>query len=205
MENKYVEIMNQIEVDEAMKARILARIQENGIEKEKWFSSWKQVFPALACILLLCVVGIRYFGIEKNEGNSTTIINPITEAASLKELEQLAGYEIKEITNFPFTLTNVQYVYYDMEDFQLSEITYISDTEELTYRQSIGEEDNSGVYNNYEQKNEIEYNGITITLQGDNNNFKLLTWTSNQYSYSLFVEQGMEESTWMEILNQIIG
>ena|GEM_PF-182259 len=83
----------------------------------------------------------------------------ILEVSSLSELEASIGFDVEELTGLPFEVTEVAYVnFFD----EFAQVDYRgSNGEEITYRKSVGTEDNSG---NYEEFDNI----VTITVNTGN-------------------------------------
>lgn len=84
----------------------------------------------------------------------------------------------------------------------LAEIRYYGAAEErLDYRKSMGEEDNSGVYLEFDRVQEEEANGIQVTLKGDADRVYLILWQKDGFSYSIYGEEGIpieEAAEWLE-------
>lgn len=208
LENKYKQAMDHVEVDDAMKARILAHIQNENLsnEKTKTFPFWKRWIPAFACLLVVGILsGVMYLkqlnSSSENEQN-TMIVNPITAVEDLDELNEICGFGNKEIENLPFEVTRVDYICYvsGEEEIHLAEITYYGENDELIYRKSKGEEDNSGRYDTYlDNVTEILFD-TEVLLRGENGMYKLVTWSKDGYSYSLYDENGLDASRWKTIL-----
>lgn len=115
------------------------------------------------------------------QDEAISIAADIVECSSAEELSELVGFDIKDLSGLPFDVTETTYISY----WGLAEITYIGDGKELTYRKSIGDEDNSGDYNSYEDTMAIDTDAACLTLKGANNGYNLCTWQKDGYSYSL--------------------
>lgn len=55
----------------------------------------------------------------------------------------------------------------------------------VTYRQSLGTEDNSGDVTAYEKEISVTIDGCSVTLKGDGQQFFLAVWSDGTYSYSI--------------------
>ena len=50
----------------------------------------------------------------------------------------------------------------------------------------------SGDYNQYEQILDKVVNGVDITIKGNHDKYYLATWTTQDFSYSLSVDEGID-------------
>lgn len=210
--NKYKQAFDQVNVDDAMKARILAHIQNEKItgKKTKYLPFWKRFVPAVASLLIVGLIGgilLRKqpestIGIDPN----TQITNPVTIVGSLEELNKIITFENKEIENLPFDITYVEYIcyVYGTSETHMAEITYYGQNEKLTYRKSQGEEDNSGIYITYSDTRTMVISETEITFRGEEGIYELAFWIKDGYFYSLYDENGLDESDWQTILEGFI-
>jgi hypothetical protein len=77
----------------------------------------------------------------------------------------------------------------------LAEVTYGSGDNEISYRKGRGTEDISGDYNNYNEMTEMDINGMTITLRGNDGRIFGAVWDDGEYSYSYYVTNGVSIGT----------
>ena len=84
-------------------------------------------------------------------------------------LIQLA-LKLRILSGIPFNVEHTEYTAYWQE---LAQVSYTGDDKTLIYRKSLGEEDNSGDYTNYENHLDIEVGRASVQLKGNGENFNL--------------------------------
>ena len=119
----------------------------------------------------------------------------MTEYASAAELEKAAGFPVRDLKTLPFNAVKSEY---RLIAGTIAEVNYYGeDTNkqdlDLSYRRSKGEEENSGVYNEYSVKKTEMLLGVPISMQGEGELFNLICWSDKFYSYSLYSESGITE------------
>lgn len=205
MKKEYDEIMEHIEVTPEMRRRVLQHIQEENISapspKILRFSSFKKYLSIAACFVILLVGAVALpHVLNGSEPEPPVLTGPnIVEAASLRELSELAGFEVTTDFTLPFEPKETTYCSYWNE---MAQIEYCGEEYSATYRQSLGTDDNSGDYNTYGDTIEIVVNHWTVTLKGNNGAYVLAVWTDGVYSYSLSLSPGVAEDIWRNSLGQ---
>lgn len=207
MKKRYDEIMEKIEVTEEMRSRILQNIQQADITphaKIVRFPSARKYLSLAACLAIL-FVGVLTVPSRLNpeQGNESEPLAPgsdIVTVSSAKELSDSVGFEIKDIPTLPFSVENVTYTVYWQE---LAQISYSGEGQTLTFRKSADEGDNSGNYIVYENIVEKTIDGNTLLLKGDGDTYSLVLWESDGYSYSLYFENGVQESDCIDVYIQV--
>lgn len=204
----YDELMEKLEVTPEMRQRILDRIaREEPLSspiKRVHFSIRQSYLAAAACLALLLAGGallslLRQPQITPGPQPSNVLTIPsIQEASSLAELSQLVGFEVQTDFTLPFAVEETGYCSYWGE---LAQVRFDGEDQSATYRQSIGEKDNSGDYNVYSDISEITVNGLTVTLNGQEGAYTLAVWTDGTYSYSLSLSSGVTQKAWQTILD----
>lgn len=203
MSSKYDQIMEHVHVTPQMRTRIL-KSASTPADKKINLS-----FPAragkhlllAACMVLIMGLGLilpRILRNKQEEGPLVTApINGMEEAGSLVQLEQAVGFEIRE-PRLPFTAE--KQIYTSLWG-TIAQIQYEDTSQNALFRQSKGEEDNSGDYNVYDQSLTISLDsGGTLTLKGDKSGFVLGIWTEDGYSFSLNLSEPVSQVQWMNIL-----
>jgi len=209
---KYNEIMGKIEVTDEMQSRILKNV-ENHFAGRK--SSRKRLwYPALGGV---AVAAMLMLIIRPWEGSNTPVGQnpPLTgkkppiieqggfgeEYRSAKELSNAVGFNVLEINNLPFKAKETNYTAID-KDF--AEITYSGEDNSLTYRKSVGTEDNSGDYNTYDYVGETEVDNIKVTVKGEAELLKLAFWTDGKYSYSIALDKSVTQKEMTDLIMEVI-
>ena len=116
---------------------------------------------------------------------------------SAEELSKAVGFNLFEINNLPFKAKETNYIAID-KDF--AEINYSGEENSLTYRKSVGTEDNSGDYNVYDYSGEIEINKIKVTVKGEAESLKLAFWTDGKYSYSISLDKAVTQKEMKDLI-----
>ncbi len=210
MSKSYDEIMEEIQVTDEMRDRILQNIAKTDIQKKppvkknSHFYRWQKYSLTAACLALLLVGAATLPGFWKNNGQEPsgagTEMNTgeqlvsgaqwgMQECSSVEALSEAAEFPIEELEQLPFTVQETNYIY--LGD-GLAEIRYSGTEEErLDYRKSAGEEDNSGVYLEFDRVQEEEVSGTKVTLKGDETYVYLILWQKDGFSYSIYTEEGI--------------
>lgn len=201
--------MNYITLTAAMKDRMIKNITENvgtnkkRNEKKNLFELHFKKIISLAACLLLIISGI-WFYVDHNASSQITsslpqYTPPFVEVNTLQELENNIGFDMEEL-DFPFTITDEIYIAYG----NMGEIQYIpSDSSRISYRKSFGDEDNSGDYNIYTNEETIVINGLDFTLKAFGDQYQLVNWSSDGYSYSLRFDEPVTKSELEDILSSV--
>ena len=202
MKSAYREIMDQVEVTEEMRERIL-----DGIEKKRsaqkagrqHIRSSLSIAACLALVFLGTVVVPQIFasGTEEPAQEQTTAANGMEDVDSTKVLSEKVGFEVRDLAGLPFTPERVTYTSLWGETAQ---ITYEGENQTVTYRKAPGDEDISGDYNAYDTVTETMAGEISVTLKGDGDGYVLALWKSDGYSYALSLENPVAEEEIIKIL-----
>lgn len=206
---QYDEIMDKIEVTEEMKIRILKNIQNSDVVSKSAdhiipLRAVKKYLSVAACfvVLLVGVFAIPKFLPQNNDDpNVLTSCSDIVTVLSAEELADTVGFDVEELDNLPFKVKETIYTSYWGE---LGEVSYIGENQSVTLRKSVGDEDNSGDYTDYDNHINIDVNGIKIELRGEGHLFYLAVWNRNGFSYSVSVENGISETDFVNMAGSII-
>lgn len=210
--------MEEIQVTDEMRDRILQNIANTEIQKKpsgkkiSHFYRWQKYSLTAACLALLLVGaatlpklwsgnGQETSGTE-NEMNTEELMSGsqwgMQECSSAETLSEAAGFPVEELEQLPFTVQETYYMY--LGD-GLAEIRYYGAAEErLDYRKSVGTEDNSGVYLDFDRVQGENVNGTKATLKGDEDCIYLILWQEDGFSYSIYYEEGIpaeEVAEWL--------
>ena len=198
---KYNEIMEYITVTPDMRTRVLENVSRITAAEEKTrkvipFTRWRRIAAMAACFAVLVIGGLALHNIRQQPGVTPVDVaeESITELSSLEELEAVYGFDIEEMTYLPFEVAETVY-----SDFfgEIAEVDYFSaDDESVTFRKSVGAEDNSGIYEEFEQETSIEIGEWDVTLKGSGEEYSLAVWNDGTYSYSVSTAAGYGEEVW---------
>ena len=206
--------MNKIEVDEAMRKRILSYVENLNLETEKAAKSREEskirqfrrrtvrnITAAAACIAILLVCTFAWPKLtgpgELETKESVSIANGMVEVKSIDELSAAVGFPVNEVEGLPFTVEKEVYISYWGE---MAQIEYTGEGETAVFRKGTGTDDVSGDYNVYSSVKEIMAGANPVTLKGENDVFTLAVWTDGNYSYSLDISKGLSEDEWSEMI-----
>lgn len=192
--------MAHIEVTDEMKSRILNNIQKADITAPQknviHFPDVKKYLPLAACFALLLVSVLTLLHALMPDSSDNPILAPnndIVKVSSIEELSNTVGYEVE----IPFVAEQIEYTAYWQE---MAQISYTGEGQTLIYRKSVGEEDNSGDYTDYQNCIEVEINTISVQLKGNAETFNLAIWNANGYSYSIQVGKGLSAEQFIELI-----
>lgn len=207
MSKSYHEIMEKIEVTDEMRTRILNNVSRqitNSPHNLVTFPSLRKLTSIAACIALLLIGGTMmknafYPLSPSTDQEMAGAVYGMEECTSVAELSQKAGYDIKDIpeSSIPFKVKSTSYTWCWNE---FAQIVYEGTDNSLTYRKTRGTDDISGDYNQYEQIVDKVVNGIDITVKGNSDKYYLAIWHTNDYSYSISLDEGIELETMSELL-----
>lgn len=204
MSETYKEAMNHIVVTEEMKLRILENIQHVNWEKKNVASFvWPKRYMAVAACLTVLIIGavsLTTLNIpnqpENPSGMQSGVLN-MTNASSADELSQLVGFEVQDLKDVPFDITEIQYTSYGGE---LAEIKYIGETQNLVFRKAAGNIDPSGDFASYSDTVTLDFDSISVTLKGESGAYALAIWQDGSYSYSMKSSVPLTKTEWTSVL-----
>ena len=209
---KYNEIMSKIEVTDEMQSRILKNVENHFADKKSSHKKlWYPVFGGVAAAAMLMLIIRPWEGSNSPVGQNPPITGnqpPIMEQggfgeeySSVEELSKAVGFDMFELNNLPFEAKETNYTAID-KDF--AEINYSGEENSLTYRKSVGTEDNSGDYNVYDYSGEIEINKIKVAVKGEAELLKLASWTDGKYSYSIALDKAVTQKAMTDMVIEVI-
>ena len=200
---KYDEVMEKLEVTPEMRARILQNVETQMAEPRKKPNRLRR-FAALAACLAILLVGAaalpKLISSPTPEESETTIANGMVEVASKEELSEAVGFPVKSAQSLPFFPQSIYYTSYWGE---MAQIDYAHGGSTACFRQSLGEEDNSGDWSEYPAKESFTVNGCAVTLKGERDSYTLGIWSDGTYSYSLSLSAGQPASVWAELIEGV--
>jgi len=128
--------------------------------------------------------------------SSSDAIGTATEAETLTHLSELAGFEVRELTDLPFDVASVTYTYLAGRGAQ---IVYAGeDGEEVVYTMSpevLPAVDPSS----YEDIMVIHSGGREIVLYGADKEYSLAVWEGDGYVYTLELVPARGQAIWRRI------
>lgn len=219
LSDHYHEIMEHIELTPEMRARILEHVQQADLSPDqaarepkketkkvtKFVNRRKYVGMAAGLVVLIAACAVMPNVLTKNgdqnqdqtpEGD-TQVTWDYQEYDSAQALSEQMGYEVSDIEGLPF---DPQTTVYASIGTDLAQIDYQTGDTSACYRKSLGTEDNSGDYNQYEKVDTVSAGDIQVELRGADDGYVLAVWTDGTYAYSLSLSQAQPEDVWEQLL-----
>ena len=200
---KYDEVMEKLEVTPEMRARILQNVETQMAEPRKKPNRLRR-FAALAACLAILLVGAmalpKFISSPVPEESETMIANGMVEVTSKEELSEAVGFPVKSAQSLPFFPQSIYYTSYWGE---MAQIDYANGGSMACFRQSLGEEDNSGDWSEYPAQKSLTVNGCAVTLKGEADSYTLAIWQDGTYSYSLSLSAGQPASVWAGLIEGV--
>ena len=204
----YEEIMEHVHVTPEMRNRVLKAVQQadfSGAPSSKTarFSALKRLSVLAACLAVVIAGALTLPDVwnpEGPEGSGVLLPSGPAEVSSAEELSRLAGFQMSDLEELPFTPEQITYSMFG----EVAQIDYRSGEERLSFRKGPGTEDISGDYTSYEQKMSVEIDGVSVTFRGNDGRFYLATWSEENFSFSLSCTMGLTQIEWEPLVSQAI-
>ena len=168
----------------------------------------KRVCGVMLAAMMVAAVSVTACGGQGSTGETVTVQrsedfvgmpNPFTDNATLEEAEEYAGFSpmaelsqvlgfsVPEVKNIPFEVTSTVYTN-GWNEFAQVEYQGKSQDEAVLFRKARGTDDISGDYNTYSDVKEVTVKEVSVTLKGDDGQYKLAIWQQDGFAYSLNYE-----------------
>lgn len=132
------------------------------------------------------------------------LINPMTEADTLADLADMAGFDI-QVPDSVEGSDSCRYFFYDA-DGGLAEVRYLDEDGNVicTIRKAPGEGDISGLYECYSVTHKIEVEGSgTVDISGNGQEYGAARWTSGDYAYSIVMDDMISQEAILDLVSQV--
>lgn len=193
MRKAYNEIMEEIQVDDETRGRILRHLAQEmdaGSQEAVAKRRWRQLVPLAACLAVLLTGSILLLHRQPAEPEQVVSAQfGMEEVESAQALAERAGFSIRDIEPLPFEPLSVSYAWCWGE---LAQIRYDGADASVMLRKSQGSEDISGDYNVYSCQTELDIGGVSVTLKGEGESYSLAVWQADGFSYSLSAAPGLD-------------
>ena len=132
---------------------------------------------------------------------SQQIPNPLVDYNTLENAAKAAGFDI----TLPEKVADSDTVSFRAMEGEMLEIIYSANGDETArLRKSLGTDDISGDYNNYETISPAATdNGTEVTLKGNDDLVYVATWQDEDYTYSLSIKNGAASEEVLNIVSSI--
>lgn len=203
MSKKYDEIMERVQVTPDMEERVLGNAL-SACESSTGAPTTpviplKKYWPLAACLVVCVTLAIALplllsQGEQEQANPPIQLANPMVEVDTPEALSQAVGISLHE-PPLPFVPAQVTYTSLGGD---IAQITYLSaDGEKALFRQSSGQEDNSGDYTVYTVTLKPRKN---VTLKGSDAGYTLALWQEGDCSFSLHLSYPLPLESWEQIL-----
>jgi len=150
----------------------------------------------LAAAAVLFVLFNTYIYIDQNE-SGVTVENPMYLCKDIDEAESIVGFTL----NVPDSILGSQSRQIYVIDQNIIEIDYFEGQDIIAcIKKAKSTEDISGDYSVYENEEIRNIGDVEATFKGNDNLIYLVTWSNGEYSYSISINNGVEESDIFDIL-----
>lgn len=201
LNNRYRELMEDIRVTDEMSERILNNINSADINSHKFTGKkpiWYRISAVAACLIAVIgsismIYSINNVNLDHSSDNTVQQVNGMVEVNSSKELSELLKFNVSELSYIPFKPDKIKYFSCWNE---MAQIVYSDENNKITFRQSMGIEDNTGDYTDYSANEIISMGDVEIMLRGnEHDNYRIASWNTGDMSYSVNISTGvsMEE------------
>lgn len=204
---KYNEIMERVEVTDEMQDRVLRNVDRHFQDSKK--PAVRKLYPFLGTVAAAAVV-LLVISPWNNTPPVTSSDEMLSQEAagtynvqeyhSVEELSAAVGFGIEDLESIPYEVRKT--TYRDVNG--IAEIAYDGIEDTLTYIKSEGTEDNSGDWSEYSVVKEVNVDGITVTMKGEEDIRYLAVWTDGTYFYSLLSDAGTEEEILIRLIKEIM-
>ena len=133
-------------------------------------------------------------------GESAGMANPWVEYSNMEEACNAAGFAF----NVPETIGSYVGLSFSVMNNELIQVVYGEPDKGVTIRKAAGSEDISGDYNTYAEEKEVDVNGTTVKMSGNDGLISLAVWEKAGYSYSVTVTDEENPGLSQEMMEEIV-
>ena len=127
------------------------------------------------------------------------IPNPFVSYETLADAARAAGFEM----DAPDTVKSYDETSFQVMNNQMVQVIFSNADSRLIIRKASGDEDISGDYNVYTKTQEVDVNGISVTMKGNDETVQLATWTDKGYTYAVTSGTAMTLETMTDLVSQV--
>lgn len=137
---------------------------------------------------------------KKASGSTAKIPCPIIGYSTLDEARKAIGFQFATPSILPDG--------YKMKDIvlinnELAEVFYFKRDRSILYRTAKGNDDISGNYNTFDKVKTITIGNMEVTIKGLNDSINLATWSKDGISFSLSLDEAVNEVELSTIIESI--
>lgn len=196
---KLLQAMNDLDDDMILEAA--PEKADTAVPRHLSFRRWIPVFAAAAAVLVLFRIVPMFFRMGSSAPNVKEMPDQSNYSSAARADETEGAFILEAPTKIaggtggdPVWLEQdlVAIFYTDAQGLETAEVRKGTDAEEV-----------SGGYEDYVQEKSEEIDGLEVTFQGDNGAVMLAVWTDGTYTYSLYVEEGMDPEEARQLVSLI--
>ena len=168
----------------------------------------------LIALILTVLMTVSFASCAQKTDNEKTpddtgnvqIANPWIDCATLEEAARLAGFDIAvpgKIDGYPNQVVQameksmIQVMYFDGDP-------YAEDSSMVMVRKGTENEDISGDYNVYAEKETVNMHGVDVQLRGENGLVYSAIWTWNGYSFAINADKGLSRDALANAIEEMV-
>ena len=143
---------------------------------------------------------------DDSEEAFVMIPNPFIDCSTLEEAAKLAGFDIAvpgKFDGYPNKMiqaiekTLIQVMYFDGDPDA-------EDSSMIMVRKGVGDEDISGDYNEYSEKETVNMHGVDVQLRGDKELVYSAIWTKDGYSFAINADKGLTRDALADAIEEMV-
>ncbi|MGC6174705.1 DUF4367 domain-containing protein [Lacrimispora sp. 38-1] len=159
----------------------------------------------LVAIMLSAVLALSFTACSKQSAK-VQMPNPLEDCKTIEDAEKIAGFHVTAPDKIPegYTQSIIQAIKDD-----LVQIIYKDGENEITFRQgkdSEGNGDISGDYNQYKEKNTIMTGDLKVLIRGNDGKVSNAVWTNGKHAFSITAnpgETGLDKNVIVSMIDSI--
>lgn len=132
---------------------------------------------------------------KQSIGKDIEIPNPWVDCATIADAEKLAGFAVILPKTIPDGYTQKSIA--ATKDGMI-QIIYENGENQITFRQSKGNDDISGIHTEYKENNPLTIGSLKVTAKGNGGKVNVATWVNGEYSFAILANpdgKGLENQT----------
>lgn len=135
-----------------------------------------------------------------SSSESVQIPNPWVDCKTIEDAQKLAGFDFQlPETPAGYTIDHISAIEND-----IIQVIYRNGDKEICIRKAAGVDDASGDYNTYDTAVTKDVDGVSVTLKGNNSEFKLAIWAYEEYAYSVSSSEALSEDAMTELAESVV-
>ena len=131
---------------------------------------------------IICLMALFLDGCGVKEETPVQLANPFTDCETSEEAERISGFEFESPEELEKWASETVI---RAEKGGMTELIYISGGQEIRARKAPGNEDISGIYEDFGDIEDTELGGTEITVRGNKGLYNSVIWHDGDFSYSL--------------------